>query len=248
MQKINLFFTRALLLIVAGVAANFVNANDGIHQPFTEVLKQSVVNGQVNYKAIKNNLKFKAYIKTLEANPTFTNKDEELAYWINAYNALAIKGILDGKSPKSLFGRLKYFKKAKYNVGGENINLFDLERKVIIPLGEPRIHFAINCASGSCPKLLPKAYTAATLENDLEKVTIDFVNDEFRNNFDKNRNIANLSKIFDWFKEDFAKHSGSVQKYIAQYIDDPEIAEALKQDSYKIRYLKYDWNLNGTAP
>ena len=248
MNKINSCIIQALLLIVASAAINTLHANDDIHQPFTEVLKESVVNGQVNYKTIKNNPKFHAYLKTLAKKPSFKNEDEELAYWINAYNAFAIKGILDGKSPKSLLGRLKYFKTAKYNVGGKNINLYDLERKVIIPLGEPRIHFAINCASASCPKILPKAYTAATLETDLENVTSDFLNDKFRNNFDKDRKIANLSKIFDWFKKDFIKHSGSVQKFVAPYVDDPTIAENLKQDSYKIIYVKYDWSLNGTSP
>lgn len=95
----------------------------------------------------------------MEAEPTFNSHSEALVYWINAYNTLAIKGILDGRSPRTLLGKYSYFKKAKYRVGGKRINLYDLERKVIIPMGEPRIHFAINCASQSCPKLLSRAYT-----------------------------------------------------------------------------------------
>ena len=126
--------------------------------------------------------------------------------------------------------------------------MYDLERSIIIPLGEPRIHFAINCASGSCPKLLSEAYQAEKLEQQLEIVTKDFINDSTRNEFDRDKKIARLSKIFDWFKTDFSDHSGSVQKYIAQYVDDPALAEELRNESYKIKYLKYDWSLNGTKP
>lgn len=248
MKKINSIFIHALLLLFTSIAASTIHADDAIHQPFTEVLQESVVDGEVDYKTIKNNPKFTSYLKTLEAEPTFGSKEDELAFWINAYNAFAIKGIIDGKSPRTLFGRLKYFKKTKYIIGGKEISLYDLEHKVIVPLGEPRIHFSIVCASGSCPKLQTKAFTAAALESDFERVASEFLNDTYRNNFDKNAKVANLSKIFDWFKDDFIKHSGSVQKYVAQYIDDPEVAAALKQDSYKIKHLKYDWSLNGTAP
>jgi len=202
----------------------------------------------VNYSKIKNNPKYFSYLKALNASPKFENKKEELAYWINAYNALAIKGILDNRSPKKLFGRLDFFKKAKYNVGGKNINLFDLERKVIIPLGEPRIHFAINCASASCPKLIPEAYTEEHLENQLEQVTKSFINDSAKNSFNPKTKIALVSKIFDWFKDDFNNHSGSVQKYLAQYVSDTSIASDLREGKYKVVYKKYDWSLNGTKP
>ena len=235
-------------LLLISLWINTVLANAAFHQPLTEVLSTSVVNGEVDYKAIKNNPKFANYVKALEAQPSFTDKNEELTYWINAYNALAIKGILDGRSPKTLFGKIGYFKNAKYNVGGKKINLYDLEHKVIIPLGETRIHFAIVCASGSCPKLLSRAYTAKNLDKELDKVAKAFINDPTRNKFDKETKTAHLSKIFDWFKKDFNKHSGSVQKYIAQYVNDPDLKTALQAESYTIRYLKYDWSLNGTPP
>jgi len=238
-----------LIILLSLVLVSFsVLANDEFHDDFDKILAANVVDGQVDYKAIKADSNFESYLQALEAAPSFDNKDEELAYWINSYNALAIKGILNKRSPKSLLGRVGYFKSAKYNVGGKRINLYDLERSIIIPLGEPRIHFAINCASGSCPKLLSEAYQAEKLEQQLEKVTKDFINDSTRNEFDQDKKIARLSKIFDWFKADFSDHSGSVQKYIAQYVDDPALAEGLRNESYKIKYLKYDWSLNGTKP
>ncbi|ETW99947.1 MAG: hypothetical protein ETSY1_13115 [Candidatus Entotheonella factor] len=219
-----------------------------IHQRFDQILQSSVVDGAVDYSNIAKNPNFAEYLKELESKPTFHNQPEALVYWINAYNALAIKGILDGRSPRTLLGRYGYFKKAKYRVGGRKISLYDLEHKVIIPMGEPRIHFAINCASQSCPKLLSKAYTTDMLEQQLDTNTRAFINDPSRNRFDRNKKIAYVSKIFDWFQEDFNQHAGSVQKYLSRYVTDPSLAKDLANEQYKIKYLKYDWRLNGTPP
>lgn len=233
------------LLLVVPVAGS---TEMSMHQRFDQVLRSSVVDGKVDYTSILNDPNFTQYLKDLEAKPAFQSQADALAYWMNAYNALAIKGILDGRSPRTLFGKFGYFKQAKYQVGGKNINLYDLERKVLIPMGEPRIHFAINCASQSCPKLLSMAYTADMLEQQLDANTRAFINDPTRNQFDRDNKIAYISKIFDWFKEDFSQHAGSVQKYLARYVEDPAIAQDLANERYKIKYLKYDWRLNGIAP
>jgi hypothetical protein len=220
-----------------------------IQQPFDEVLQQHVADGEVDYPTIANDARFMKYITKLRAQPSgITTREDRLAYWINAYNALAIKGIIDGKSPSSLFGRYRYFKSTTYTVGGLEINLYDLERDILIPLGEPRIHFAIVCASTSCPKLLSEAYTPEKLEKQLEVNTRQFINDPTRNRFDRKKKIAYLSKIFDWFEEDFEKHSGSVQRYLASYVDDPELAKELRNDGYEVEHLTYDWSLNGVPP
>ncbi len=220
------------------------------HQALDEVLHAHVSDGKVNYKAIQKDERFSQYIEQLKQTlPAInTSETEQLAFWINGYNALAVKGILDGKSPSTFFGRIGYFKTTDYNVGGELINLYDLEREILIPLGEPRIHFAIVCASVSCPKLRSEAYSAELLEQQLEANTRSFINDPTRNRFDRKKKIAYLSKIFDWFNEDFEKHSGSVQQYIAKYVNDPELALELRELRYKIKYLKYDWRLNGVPP
>ena len=241
-------FSLILFCIVFLICTNIASATSTLHQPFDHILRNYVVDGNVNYKGINNDTNFANYLKSLESASSFKSKEEELAYWINAYNALAIKGILDQRSPSTFLGRVGYFKNAKYKVGGKQINLYDLERKVIIPIGEPRIHFAINCASASCPKLLSRVYQAEKLEAQLDKVAREFINDATRNKFDSESKTAHVSKIFDWFKKDFSGHSGSVQKYIAQYVNDLKLAEELRNEKYKIQYLKYDWSLNGTAP
>ena len=248
MYKINTSYVKAFLFVVTCMVANTLYANDELHQPFNDVLSKSVNNGKVNYKSIKENQNFNQYIESLKSKPEFENKDQELAYWINAYNALVIKGILNGGSPKSLFSRKRFFKNDKYQLAGMTINLYNLERKVIIPIGEPRIHFAINCASASCPKLLPTVFNADSLDRQLTQAAKDFINDTMRNHFDPAMKIASISKIFDWFEKDFVKHSGSVEKYLAQYVYDETIADDLRAGKYKIKYLHYDWSLNGTKP
>lgn len=243
-------FSRSLILlcsILLIISVNSVSANFILHESFDSILRNNVVDGHVNYKGIKGDPKFSSYLNALESVPSFKSKNNELAYWINAYNAFAIKGILDKRSPSTLFGRIGYFKKAKYRVGGKKINLYDLERKVIIPLSEPRVHFAINCASLSCPKLLSRAYRADKLEKQLEDSAKNFINDSAQNRFDREAKVAYVSKIFDWFKKDFSDHSGSVQKYLAHYVDNPKLAEELRNENYRIQYLKYDRGLNGTA-
>jgi len=235
----------AIVVFLCSVTISWADADHGL---FEQVLVGNVVDGEVNYLQIAENESFEKYLQQLAKPQSSQDKSEQLAYWINAYNAFAIKGILDGRSPSTFLGRIGYFKKAKYEIAGRNINLYDLERDIIIPYGEPRIHFAINCASASCPKLFSKVYTAQNLEQQLEKSAYLFIGDESRNRFDQEKKVAHLSKIFDWFEKDFKDHSGSVQKYIAQYVEDPELAVQLKNEEYRIKYMKYDWGLNGTAP
>ena len=218
---------------------------DSDHKLFDNIVKNHVSDGVVNYPAIAEESTFSQYLNEL-AKPLVTkSRDEQLAFWINGYNALAIRGILDGRSPSTFFGRVGYFKNTKYTIAGRTINLYDLERKIIIPFKEPRIHFAINCASTSCPKLVSHAYSAQHLDQQLETVTRNFINDSIRNRFDRQNKVAYLSKIFDWFKKDFKQHSGSVQKYVAQFVNDPVLAQELHNDQYRIKFLKYDWSLNG---
>lgn len=235
------------LSIAIACFAVAASAND--HQLFDRVLDAHVLDGVVDYGAIQDDARFRQYLDYLEtANPdSLATREEKLAFWINAYNALAIKAVLDGLSTAGFLSRINFFT-TDFRLAGRQIDLYDLEHDVIIPFGEPRIHFAIVCASASCPKLISEAYTAATLDRQLERNARDFINNESRNRFDKSSKSARLSKIFDWYAEDFAAHSSTVQRYLAQYVDDPEIAEALYRDEYGIWYLDYDWSLNGSEP
>ena len=232
----------ALLAVLGSALAQGID-----HAPFDALLKANVKNGVVNYPGFQNNAAFRKYVDDLGRPATLPTKQDQLAYYINAYNALAIQGILEGLSPSSVLGRARYFKIHDWALNGQQISLYDLEHKILRPLNEPRIHFAIICASRSCPFLRSEAYSAARLDAQLDDQARQFVNDPFRNRFDKATKTAHLSEIFKWFEEDF-QGAGSVQKYIARYIADPEVARDLAEDAYKIQYVDYDWNLNGNPP
>jgi hypothetical protein len=236
-----------LSIIIACFVIPTVSADE--HQLFDQVLRTHVRDGHVDYAAIQADEQFQAYIDYLEtADPdSLATRDEKLAFWINAYNALAIKGVLDGLSTGSFLARVRFFS-ADYSLAGRQIDLYDLEHEIIIPFGEPRIHFAIVCASASCPKLISEAYLATTLDQQLERNTRAFTNNQSKNKFDEEHKAARISMIFDWFADDFEAHSKTVQQYLAQYIDDQDVANALRNDEYQIWYLGYDWARNGSKP
>lgn len=249
----------ALILLMVGcstVPRSFhpvepIAPNDFSHRLFDDVLRAHVRDGVVNYPAIKGNDRFRTYIGQLDrVDPnSLPARQDRLAFWINAYNAFAIQGILDGYSPMTLVGRYRYFIARTYRVGGAEIDLYDLEQKILIPeFREPRIHFAIVCASSSCPGLHSWAYRADMLEEQLEQSARDFINDPTRNRFDRGRKVAYLSMIFKWFEEDFVAQSGSLLRYVKRYVADPEVTRDLEANAYTVEFLDYDWRLNGPPP
>ncbi|UCE63323.1 MAG: DUF547 domain-containing protein [Nitrospirota bacterium] len=221
------------------------------HELFDQTLGEHVHHGVVNYPGYASDPRLNQYIHQLNRlDPTtLPTRNDRLAFWINAYNAFAIQGILDGYSPKTWAGKYKYFVSRDYMVGGAKVNLYAVERAILIPeFREPRIHFAIVCASRSCPTLRSWAFTPDRLDQQLDDSARLFINDPDRNAFDRRQKIAYLSKIFDWFTDDFVSHSGSLTKYVAQYVEDPKLARELAQDTYQVEFLEYDWNLNGIPP
>lgn len=248
-----------ILLLVSGCSmvpktfhpAEPIHAKDFSHGTFDQVLRDHVHDGVVSYPGISADSRFDAYTKQLDrVDPnSLPTREAQLAFWINAYNAFAIKGVLDGYSPRTTFGRYGYFIGRAYQVGGERINLYDLERNLLIPdFKEPRIHFAIVCASKSCPNLQSQAFMANTMDEQLDRGARAFINDPTRNRFDRKERIAYLSKIFDWFEDDFVAHSGSLIAYVRQYVSDPGLVQDLETTPYTVQFLEYDWRLNGPPP
>ncbi len=221
------------------------------HEAWDRIVQAHVRDGQVEYPAIETDGRLEGYLQELNRiDPTrLPTRQDRLAFWINAYNAFAVQGILAHYSPKTLWGRYRYFIGRDYWVGGTTINLYDLEREVLIAqFHEPLMHFAIVCASTSCPKLQSWAYQPDQLDRQLARAAREFINDPTRNRFDRTQKVASLSMIFRWFEKDFSDAAGSVLAYIARYVDDPELAKELAQSGYRIEYLDYDWSLNGIAP
>jgi len=211
------------------------------------VLLRSVRNGFVDYDSIQSDPAFARFIEQIGAasKASLQEPNDRLAFYINAYNALAIQGILKGLSPDSAMGRFRFFRSARYTVHGEKMNLSELEKKNLAAQQDPRIHFAIVCASISCPRLSNRAYQPETLDEDLSAAAARFINDTSRNRFDLKRKTAYLSRIFQWYRSDFASVGGSLQTYLAAFVSDPDIAAALNRGDFHLEFDDYDWSLNG---
>ena len=226
-------------------ASAFAEVDHGLYD---NVLKAHTKDGLVDYPAVASDKSFTTYLEQLATAAAPSAKNDKLVFYMNAYNALAMKGIIDGKSPSNFFSRQLFFKSAKFKLAGGETNLHNIEHEILRKLGEPRIHFSIVCASSSCPKIRGDAYSNAKLEEQLDDNARRFVNDPTRNRFDKKEKVAYLSQIFKWFAEDFEASAGSAQKFAAKYVSDPDLAKELTADGYKVKFLDYSWNLNGTPP
>ena len=212
----------------------------------TLVAKNVSQKGQVNYKGfIDDKTLLDEYLNLLSENPPAKNwsEKEQLAYWINAYNAFTVKLIIDHypvKTIKQLGGAVTMVNSAWdikfFKIGGIDFDLNTIEHQILRKnYNEPRIHFAINCASFSCPRLRNEAFEAAQLDIQLDDQAKQFIN-----NSDKNiitTEGVKLSKIFDWFKSDFIK-TETLISFLQKYTD-VELSESME-----IEYLDYIWSLN----
>lgn len=195
-------------------------------------------NGKVDYSTFKNNpAELRIYIKSLTQNLPDNNwsKKEKLAYWINAYNALTIDLIIRNYPLKSIKDIKDPWDQRLWKFGDKWLNLNDIEHKILRKMDEPRIHFAIVCASVSCPKLKNEAYTASNLDEQLTKATKEFLTDTTKNEISQNN--LKLSKLFKWFKKDF-EDNGNLIDFLNQYTD-IKISNKAKKS-----YNDYNWDLN----
>ncbi|MDN3491182.1 DUF547 domain-containing protein [Winogradskyella bathintestinalis] len=213
------------------------------HQLWDEILKRHVSeDGKVDYAGFKTDYKnlqnYIGFLQNLYKKKILTtesSKDESLTFWINAYNALTIDLILRNYPTKSIKDIKDPWDQRLWKFGDEWQNLNDIEHKILREMNEPRIHFAIVCASISCPKLQNEAFTASNLDDQLTNATKEFLADTSKNEI--SQNSLKISKIFKWFKKDF-EQKGSLIDFINEFVD-IEISQ-----SAKVRYKDYDWGLN----
>ncbi len=180
------------------------------------------------------------------------NRAEQRAYWINLYNALTVKVVLDHYPVSSirdidispgLFSVGPWDKKL-VAIEGEKLSLNDIEHRILRPIWkDPRIHYAVNCASIGCPNLAPSAFTAETSESLLEKGARDYVNHPRGVEIVNGKPVA--SKIYDWFKPDFGKNDEELLAHLRRYAE-PTLREKLIGFSHLSGY-RYDWALNDVA-
>ncbi len=266
------FFQAVVLSTILLASANVANADEFAgkqwpaneqvsidqisHQSFDTLLKKYVdEDGMVDYRAWHQNQTdrdtLKSYLENLsKANPNAKAANAaKLAYWINAYNALTIEGILRVYPTTSirnhtakLFG-YNIWKKLFLYVGSSKINLNDIEHKVLRSMNEPRIHFAIVCASIGCPRLLNSAYTADQLENQLATNTTDFFSRSRNLVVDAKNSKLHLSAIMNWFGSDFGDSTTEQIKAIGRYLPD-DAKTLVTKGKFSVGYLDYNWNLN----
>jgi len=219
------------------------------HSLYGELLSKYVNNGVVDYQGFKNEeAKLDEYLTVLEnTNVSELSRDERFAFYVNAYNAWTIKLILSAypgiKSIKDLGNIFKSpWEKEIVRINGRVLSLDDIEHEILrAQFKDPRVHFAVNCASKSCPPLIPEPYRGSTLNRQLDNATRAFINDP-KSNYLKGNQLY-VSRIFKWFSEDF---NDDVVGFFLKYAegDFKKELEAQK-DKVKIVYLDYDWSLNG---
>lgn len=214
----------------------------------------------VDYAAFsKDRDGLKAYLASTSKLPKATfdawSKVDREAFLLNVYNAATIELILthypDIKSIKDLGGLFgSPWKKEVISLFGDARSLDDIEQTMLrgaTDYTDPRIHFALNCASIGCPALRPEAYLGSELTAQLDDQAKRFLRDRSRNRFDPGKGIS-VSKIFDWYAEDFDKHAGGVRKFLAGYADllglDANAVSNLESGTLRISYTDYDWRLN----
>ena len=209
------------------------------HSGFDALLQKNVSpQGKVNYKAFKKDRTvLRMYLFALgKYTPNkMWSKQEKLAYWINAYNAMTIDLIIRNQPLNSIKDIDDPWKQSLWKLGGLMYSLDKIEHQILRKMGDPRIHFAINCASYSCPTLLNEAYTAAKIEGQLKSAARRFINDTQRNTITSK--AITISKIFKWFSRDFKKKQTLID-FLNTY------ADSTINKNATINYMDYNWQLN----
>jgi hypothetical protein len=198
-------------------------------------------NGKVDYQKLKESVLLISEIEKITS-----SKEKNLTYWLNVYNLLVIKGVLEKlkndphwSGTKSFLSRLNFFALKKFKIDGKKLSLYQIENKIIRKeFKEPRIHFALNCASTSCPILPNTLFQDDTIDVVLDNLTKDFINNESNVKFNLSENSVTLNPIFKWYKNDF--DSLGILAFLKKYHwNFPKSLE-----NPKILFSKYDWSLN----
>lgn len=253
--------------------ATVLDAFDHEYRNYEQVLERFVDHGRVEYASLKkdrNDLDdfVKEFSAVTKEEYTAWSRDQQQAFWINAYNAWTLRIVIDhypiggGRIvgmlfPKNSIQRIPgVWDDIKIKAAGRQVSLNDIEHKILRPVfKEPRIHFSIVCASIGCPLLRSQPFRASLLKTQLEEAARDFIEDPAKVKWDAAEKVLRLSRVFDWFSEDFdfaadsswrkhysKKQAGSVA-FVGRYVS-ADVAAELKAGKVKINYLDFDWTLN----
>jgi hypothetical protein len=241
--------------------ASTISMSEIDHDAWNQLLQAYVDEaGGVNYAALKASAEDSKVLDdylthlSMASLTKRSTRQERLAFWINAYNAVTVKGILQEYPTTSIRnhtserrGEYNLWKSLMLNIGGQQASLDAIEHKVLRPMGDPRIHFAIVCASKGCPRLLNEAYVAESVETQLDANALHFFSVPQNFQYDVRRRTFKLSAILKWFGTDFGQGQAAQLKAIAKYLPTQEAQDAANANSVRLSYLKYSWDLNEQA-
>ncbi|MFT5129099.1 MAG: hypothetical protein ACI8W8_002719 [Rhodothermales bacterium] len=246
--------TLAILLAILGPSA--LSAFDHNHAAWDADLKRYVNSkGLVDYRTWKRDSSaLNAYLKTLaSAKMQGWTRDQQLAFWVNAYNAITIRYILDAYPVASIRDIDGVWKSKRATVAGRSLTLDSIEHVILRKeLREPRIHFAIVCASIGCPNLIPEAFRAEGLSKQLDAAATAFVRNPQKLRIDAAEEEIHLSRIFKWFGEDFEGFTGvsgywgktnGILSFVATYLSRGG-QRYVRNEELDVEWLDYDWSLN----
>jgi hypothetical protein len=252
-----IYLSRPTVLVGRHWARSDQVACGGIsHQPWDELLRRFVdAEGNVDYSTWKESVgdlrRLDDYVSSLSRldESRFATLPQRLAFWINAYNAVTVLGILreypttSVQNHVSRVGGYNFWRDLRLIVGEQNYSLGEIEHTLLRPLNEPRIHFAIVCASRGCPRVRNEAYTAERLEEQLQSNAIAFFADPTKCAVTTAGNELQLSPILKWYADDFGTSLPAVLQRITPWL--PDDARSMAQGkNVRVVYLDYDWNLN----
>lgn len=224
---------------------------------FDAVLKKFVNrDGRVDYESLRKNpgelTRFIEFLKSVspETHPgLFETENDRKAFWINAYNALVIKEVVDHPgitSVKQTGWGLGMFWRKKVVIGGKKMTLYHIENRILRRrFRDSRIHFVINCASESCPPLGNRIVKGDGLDEELDRKAAAFIQDSNNVRIDHEKKEIRLSRIFKWYRKDFTAATESLPTYVLHYL--PGISRDEKEtliSRYRVRFNSYNWGLN----
>lgn len=221
------------------------------HGVFDALLRSHVrESGRVDYAGlVRDREKLRSVLEGMAAAEVETlSRDELLAFFINAYNAYTLDLIAEHYPVASIKDIGSPWTTSRCEVGGYTVSLNDIEHRILRPIelfDDPRMHFAINCASVGCPLLRPEAYVGSRIDDQLESSVKSCLRDS--------RYVAlgsgevEVSRILSWFKEDFVEKHGSLSRFLIPYVTDEVAAVLQESGDDAIGFLGYDWSLNDTA-
>jgi hypothetical protein len=231
------------------------------HSAYDALLKKHVQDDRVDYAALKaDRATLDAYVDRLAKLPREEydrlTRDEQMAFWINAYNAITLKVVVDAYPikgsalslhPRNSIRQIDDVWDRKHEVSSRDLSLNEIEKEVLLKeWKDPRLHAAVNCASVSCPPLRAEAFTGARVNEQLDDQTRKWVIDGTRNQVDPKAKKVKVSKVFDWYRGDFGgkENERGILDFLARHGPGEWKPSLDAFDPDDVDFLDYDWSLN----